>query len=97
MVANLASLLNSGHTRRLVIKIGSALLVEGGQPRSEWLASLIADVAECRAKGSVLDHPYRLLISQPLTSVARCICNDHRCARSFHCVPCFNMTFCRIN
>jgi len=52
MVANLASLLNSCHTRRLVIKIGSALLVEGGQPRSEWLASLIADVAECRAKGS---------------------------------------------
>lgn len=52
MVANLASLLNSGHTRRLVIKIGSALLVEGGQPRSEWLASLIADVVECRAKGS---------------------------------------------
>ncbi|MEL6486803.1 MAG: glutamate 5-kinase [Pseudomonadota bacterium] len=52
MVANLASLLNAAHTKRLVVKIGSALLVEEGQPRAEWLASLIADIAEARQRGS---------------------------------------------
>ncbi|MEM7703425.1 MAG: glutamate 5-kinase [Pseudomonadota bacterium] len=52
MVANLASLLNAAHTRRLVVKIGSALLVEAGQPRAEWLASLVEDLAEARSKGT---------------------------------------------
>ncbi|MEM6857252.1 MAG: glutamate 5-kinase [Pseudomonadota bacterium] len=52
MVANLASLLNAAHTKRLVVKIGSALLVEGGEPRARWLASLIADIAEARERGS---------------------------------------------
>lgn len=52
MVANLTSLLNAAHTRRLVVKIGSALLVEDGAPRAAWLASLIADIAEAQAKGT---------------------------------------------
>ncbi|MEL6737490.1 MAG: glutamate 5-kinase [Pseudomonadota bacterium] len=52
MVANLASLLNAAHTKRLVVKIGSALLVDEGQPRTHWLASLIADIAEARGRGS---------------------------------------------
>ena len=52
MVANLASLLNATHTRRLVVKIGSALLVEDGAPRTQWLASLVDDIAEARDKGA---------------------------------------------
>jgi len=52
MVANLASLLNAAHTKRLVVKIGSALLVEDGAPRAAWLASLIADIVEARRRGS---------------------------------------------
>jgi len=52
MVANLASLLNATHTRRLVVKIGSALLVEDGAPRTQWLASLVDDITDARAKGA---------------------------------------------
>ena len=38
--------------RRLVIKIGSALLVDpDGQVRADWLRTLVADVAERRAAG----------------------------------------------
>jgi glutamate 5-kinase len=38
--------------RRLVVKIGSALLVEDdGEIRREWLDGLVADVARCRARG----------------------------------------------
>ena len=40
-------------TRRLVIKVGSALLVntDTGRPRQEWLAALCAELARYRAKG----------------------------------------------
>jgi len=44
----LASLSGS---RRIVAKIGSALLVEGGKVRSKWLASLAEDVAWLRGLG----------------------------------------------
>ena len=39
--------------RRLVVKIGSLLLVEPetGQLRHDWLDALAADVARCRARG----------------------------------------------
>jgi glutamate 5-kinase len=38
--------------RRLVVKIGSALLVkEDGEIRRLWLDALVADVARCRARG----------------------------------------------
>ncbi len=38
--------------KRLVVKIGSALLVDqGGEIRREWLASAVADVARCRGRG----------------------------------------------
>ncbi len=37
--------------KRIVVKIGSALLVSGGDVRAEWLASLAEDVAAVRAKG----------------------------------------------
>ena len=39
------------NARRLVVKIGSALLVEGGSLREAWLASLAQDVADLRARG----------------------------------------------
>ncbi len=51
MVADLAGLLDPAQTGRLVIKIGSALLVEGGRPRARWLASLVSDLAEARGRG----------------------------------------------
>ncbi|MEM9580569.1 MAG: glutamate 5-kinase [Pseudomonadota bacterium] len=38
--------------RRVVIKIGSALLVEKGQLRNAWLTGLAEDVAELRAAGT---------------------------------------------
>jgi len=38
--------------RRVVVKIGSALLVEGGRLRAEWLRALAADVAGLRAGGA---------------------------------------------
>jgi glutamate 5-kinase len=37
--------------KRVVVKIGSALLVEGGDVRAGWLASLASDVAKLRARG----------------------------------------------
>jgi len=39
--------------RRVVVKIGSALLVDSaaGQPRQDWLAALAADIAGMRARG----------------------------------------------
>lgn len=40
--------------KRIVVKIGSALLVEHGRLRDAWLASLAEDVAECRARGQDL-------------------------------------------
>lgn len=39
------------NAKRIVVKIGSALLVEAGDLRADWLASLAADVAACRARG----------------------------------------------
>ncbi len=37
--------------RRLVIKVGSALLIDAGEPRAAWLASLVQDIAALRADG----------------------------------------------
>ncbi|MEM7719242.1 MAG: glutamate 5-kinase [Pseudomonadota bacterium] len=37
--------------KRIVIKIGSALLVSGGDVREKWLASLAEDVAAARTRG----------------------------------------------
>ncbi len=41
-------------SRRMVIKVGSALLVDGasGKIRQSWLASLAGDIAAARARGS---------------------------------------------
>jgi len=38
--------------QRLVIKIGSALLIENGEPAYEWLATLAQEIAALRANGT---------------------------------------------
>ena len=48
-IQNLAELAKAP---RLVLKVGSSLLVEKGQPRQAWLASLAQDIAALRAQGS---------------------------------------------
>jgi glutamate 5-kinase len=40
--------------RRLVVKVGSALLVQQGKARSEWLASLAAEIAGLRRRSEVI-------------------------------------------
>ncbi len=51
MVTDLTSFADPAVCKRLVIKIGSALLVDNGAPRAAWLASLVADLASLRANG----------------------------------------------
>ncbi|MXO51284.1 glutamate 5-kinase [Erythrobacter gaetbuli] len=48
----IASLAEIRSTRRLIVKIGSALLVERGQPRRTWLATLAEELAQLRAGGT---------------------------------------------
>ncbi|MGX7951925.1 glutamate 5-kinase [Tsuneonella sp. HG249] len=51
-VATLVQLTNPAACRRLVLKVGSALLVErGGALRREWLAELAGEIAEARSRG----------------------------------------------
>ena len=40
--------------KRLVIKIGSALLVERGEPRAAWLAGLADEIAKLRETSEVI-------------------------------------------
>jgi GTPase len=54
--------------RRLVVKIGSALLVEGGRLRSDWLAGLALDVADARARGTQV-----ILVSSGSIALGRAI------------------------
>ncbi|MEM7780197.1 MAG: glutamate 5-kinase [Pseudomonadota bacterium] len=51
MVADLKSLLNPEDTKRLVVKIGSALLVQEGEPARAWLDALALDLQDWRANG----------------------------------------------
>ena len=51
-ITHLRQLSDPAATKRLVIKVGSALLVgANGQPRHDWLAGLVAEVAALRAAG----------------------------------------------
>ncbi|WP_425504506.1 glutamate 5-kinase [Qipengyuania soli] len=50
----IAALPDLRHARRLVVKVGSALLVEQGKPRTEWLATLAAEIAELRKTSEVI-------------------------------------------
>jgi len=47
----LVDLLDPARCRRLVVKIGSALLVENGAPRRSWLETLAEDLAALRPRG----------------------------------------------
>lgn len=52
MIEHLSDLADPAKTPRLVVKVGSALLVgKDGQPRRAWLAALAAEIAEARARG----------------------------------------------
>jgi glutamate 5-kinase len=48
----LAELLDPSRCRRLVVKVGSALLVERGKPRRQWIETLADDIATLRADGT---------------------------------------------
>lgn len=51
-VRELAHLADPALTPRLVVKVGSALLVgRDGQPRRDWLAALVAELAAARGRG----------------------------------------------
>jgi glutamate 5-kinase len=54
--------------RRLIVKIGSALLVDEatGDIRRDWLAALVEDIARCRARGQDV-----LLVSSGAIAVGR--------------------------
>ena len=47
----ITTLADLAHARCLVVKVGSALLVERGAARREWLAALVAELAAARARG----------------------------------------------
>ena len=46
------TLLQLREVKRLIIKVGSALLVEHGRPREAWLATLISEIAALRKSGT---------------------------------------------
>jgi len=51
-IARLSSLSDPALCARLVIKVGSALLVgEDGAPRRDWLAALVGEIAAARGRG----------------------------------------------
>lgn len=51
-IAQLSDLADAKACRRLVLKVGSALLVaKDGSPRREWLSTLVAEIAAARARG----------------------------------------------
>src|SRR6266850_3855191 len=53
--------------RRLIVKIGSALLVaESGEIRRQWLSALAEDVARCRARGQEV-----ILVSSGAIAIGR--------------------------
>jgi glutamate 5-kinase len=50
-IAHLSDLADKSLAPRLVVKVGSALLVGREGVRREWLAGLVAEIAEARARG----------------------------------------------
>src|SRR6478752_10671233 len=50
-ITHLADLADAALCPRLVIKVGSALLVGGGKARREWLAKLVAEIAAAHGRG----------------------------------------------
>ncbi len=50
-ISRLSDIADANRCRRLVIKVGSALLVEKGAPRRAWLEGLVDEIAAARARG----------------------------------------------
>ena len=50
-IARLSDLADAATCPRLVIKVGSALLVAKGEPRRAWLEGLVDEIATARARG----------------------------------------------
>ena len=50
-ITTLADLADPAKTPRLVVKVGSSLLVDQQGARSEWLTALVAEIAEARVRG----------------------------------------------
>lgn len=50
-IARISDLSDTSRSSRLVIKVGSALLVGSAGVRREWLAGLVAEIAQARARG----------------------------------------------
>ncbi|MFM6832560.1 MAG: glutamate 5-kinase [Novosphingobium sp.] len=51
-ISQLSNLTDAATCPRLVVKVGSALLVgKDGEPRREWLSALVAEIAAARAAG----------------------------------------------
>ncbi len=48
----LERLADMARAQRIVVKIGSALLIEGGEPRSQWLGKLAGDLVTLRKNGA---------------------------------------------
>ncbi len=55
-----------GDAKLLVVKIGSALVVDGAAPRTTWLHGVAADVAAARARGTAV-----ILVSSGAIALAR--------------------------
>ncbi len=50
-ITALANLIDRARAPRIVIKVGSSLLVAGGTARRDWLATLVAEIAAARERG----------------------------------------------
>ncbi|MDD3799446.1 MAG: glutamate 5-kinase, partial [Novosphingobium sp.] len=50
-IARLTDLADAAKCRRLVFKVGSALLISKGEPRRAWLEGLVGEIADARARG----------------------------------------------
>ncbi len=50
-IARLADLIDPQASPRLVVKVGSALLVDAGGARREWLGALVGELAAAQARG----------------------------------------------
>ena len=57
-----------GNAKLLVVKIGSALVVDGAQPRAAWLEGVAADIAEARAGGTQV-----IVVSSGAIALARSV------------------------
>lgn len=51
LITQLSDLADPTRTPRLVLKVGSSLLVDGKGPRREWLTALVSEIAAAKARG----------------------------------------------